>query len=73
MKNVTEELAKQLSKVTLPFDEEEERQRIVRDLFDGLNRKLEPVGLIIGHARVGFDSRVGLSEISARLQAAELV
>jgi hypothetical protein len=73
MKNVSKELAEQLSKVTLPFDEEAERRRILNVLFDGLNRKLAPIGLTIANARVGFDAKVDLSEIFAGLQAANLV
>jgi hypothetical protein len=42
-------------------------------LFDGLNAKLEPIGLNIAHARVGFDPKVDPRTILAKLKTVKLV
>lgn len=70
MKNT---LAEQLRKVTIGDDDGAVRHEVSQFLFDGLNKKLNPIGLNIAQARLGFRNNVDVNEIFARLRAAEIV
>lgn len=71
---MNKQLAAQLRKVTVPeIAGPNDKQRIVDALFTALNRKLNPIGLNIFGARLGFRPAIVPSEIFAKLRAANLV
>ncbi len=70
---MSKELAELLRGVEIPVDRGVEQQRIMNALFNGLNKKLEPIGLSIKHATLGFNSKVDVQSVFAKLKAAKLV
>lgn len=70
---MTNQLAKQLRKVTIGDDVQTVQDEVMNYLFEGLNEKLNPIGLNISQARLGFRKDVDVNEIFASLKAAEIV
>lgn len=70
---MTNQLAKQLRKVTMGDDVSAGQDGLAKYLFDGLNKKLKPIGLHILHARLGVRSGVEQKDIFASLKAAKIV
>ena len=70
MKN---QLAPQLRRVEESAEYKAESKQLMDYLFEGLNKKLNPLGLNILSAQLGFRRTMTVKDIFAKLKAAEIV